>query len=136
MRILMKLSKEIWVIDDDAYFQLLAGKTLQKIDNDILLIKYNDGEDAILSIKERIEQSKPLPDLIFLDINMPLTSGWEFLDMFQTLISQITTLPEIYLISSSIFDLDFETARSYDFLAGHLIKPIYKEKLEEILNSL
>jgi CheY-like chemotaxis protein len=45
-------------------------------------IEFHNGKDAFNQLKEDIEQDRPLPDLILLDLNMPVWDGWQFLDEF------------------------------------------------------
>ena len=73
-----------------------------------------------------------LPDLIFLDLNMPGFSGWDFLEEFKRLQSSFRKAINIYIVSSSIDPNDKLNARQYHFLKGFLTKPVKKERLEMI----
>jgi CheY-like chemotaxis protein len=73
-----------------------------------------------------------LPDLIFLDLNMPGFSGWDFLEEFERLQSSFRKAINIYIVSSSIDPNDKLNASQYHFVKGFLTKPVKKERLEMI----
>ncbi len=74
---------------------------------------------------------KILPDVIFLDLNMPGFNGWDFLDGFQRIYKQIKKQIDIYIISSSIDPKDKILTDKYDFVKAFICKPV---KLETLLN--
>jgi two-component SAPR family response regulator len=73
-----------------------------------------------------------LPDIIFVDLNMPHINGWQFLEEFQLLRSSLKKAIDIYVISSSIDPRDIRLAGKYRFVKSYIVKPITKDKLLEI----
>ncbi|MFA9213255.1 MAG: response regulator [Candidatus Methylacidiphilales bacterium] len=126
-----KLSS-ICIIDDDEIYTFLLKKTLKKIDvcNDIKV--YINGADGIEKIKALIENNEELPDLILLDINMPLLDGWEFLDEYIKFKQKIDKRVSIYIVSSSISIADIDKATRHQEVIDFLTKPIEADTIQKI----
>lgn len=123
------MKKDICVIDDDKIYQLIIKKVVERTNEFDSIYFYNDGIEAFESFKS-VENS--LPEIILLDINMPLMDGWQFLD---TLIFHRPTLHQetiIYIVTSSIAHSDREKAASYKEVSGFLSKPLSVEALKKI----
>lgn len=114
------------VIDDDKAYQFISKKYLQlagRVDN---LLQFYDGLEAINYFKANERESEKLPDLVFLDINMPYLDGWQFLDQLCKLElakDQIT----FYIVTSSPNREDIEKANNYSSVKGYKVKPITRE---------
>ena len=120
----------IYIIDDDAIFTKITTRLLQLggICDNFLVFK--NGQEALDYIKPRIANSEPIADMIFLDINMPVMDGWEFLENLKTVPNSDKL--NINLISSSIDPLDIEKAESYGLVKNFLTKPISVDKLKSL----
>lgn len=122
------------IIDDDPIF-VFGTKKIMKLANFCnSFMVFHNGEEAINHLKPIIESNQDhLPDVILLDLNMPVMDGWEFLDQFIKIPSkkEIT----IYIVTSSIDPQDMEKAKDYDKISNYLIKPISSEKLQEIVSE-
>jgi CheY-like chemotaxis protein len=75
-----------------------------------------------------------LPDIIFLDINMPVMDGWEFLNEFIKIKNNFEKKITLYVVSSSIDPRDLERAKSINLVTDYLIKPIELKKFEKIFD--
>lgn len=130
----ISLCMKIAIIDDDPIFQILLNKLIQKIPSDNVVQQYTNGRHAAEFIEEFSESVNVLPELIFLDINMPEMNGWQFLEALRRL-SIKDYNPVIYLSSSSLDDKDYLRAKSFTELKGFLNKPISFPELSHILES-
>lgn len=117
--------KKICLIDDDKMQHWLNGKIIHNIDQTIEIYNYSNAESALNDLKNNAIK----PDIIFLDINMPMMDGWEFLEEAST---QNLEIP-IQMLTSSIDKNDYEKARKYEVVKGFLHKPLKQETLESIL---
>ncbi|TFG74761.1 MAG: response regulator, partial [Flavobacteriales bacterium] len=95
---------------------------------------YANGKLAIDQIKAALENKKSLPEVIFLDINMPIMDGWQFLEAFISL--AIPQKIRINIVTSSIDAVDHDKWKWYKSKTHHTItfnnKPIKKEGISEI----
>ena len=96
-----------------------------------MIFDYRDGNEAYLALKQMHDLGEKMPDVIFLDINMPIWDGWDFLDEIIKL--ELQHLFEIYMVSSSTNPYDKEKAESYPMIKGFLTKPLEIEALKLIL---
>ena len=73
-----------------------------------------------------------VPDIIFLDLNMPEIDGFEFLSAFSLLSEIIKSKIKIVILSSSINPADVDACRKHDFVLTFLHKPLFKSNLDTI----
>ncbi|MBK9224071.1 MAG: response regulator [Flavobacterium sp.] len=129
----MSKFKDVFVIDDDKVFHFIIKKLFSKNNIDISPSFYFNGLEAIEEIKQKINSGNTLPDLILLDINMPIMDGWQFLDEFRK--TRIVTQGErttIYLVSSSDSISDINKAKEYqDQIKDYFFKPMTLEDLQK-----
>ena len=129
----MKKFNEVYVIDDDKVFHFIIKKLFLKNNIDIKPSFYLNGLEAIEGIKEKIDLGYSLPDLILLDINMPIMDGWQFLDEFRKTNKEKEKQTTIYLISSSDSISDLNKAKEYqDQITEYMFKPVTVNDLSRI----
>ena len=126
--------KRILLIDDDPIFVLLFRKILETIEGERAIDVCGDGEAGIGHIIEQIKDNgELLPDVIFLDLNMPVLDGWGFLEAYSTLRDRLQKRIELYILSSTISADDVTRGMGYSFIEDFIIKPLERSKAEEIL---
>ncbi|GGG37354.1 response regulator [Croceivirga lutea] len=129
----MKSIQQACIIDDDEiYIELLKIK-MRDINFCEECLVYNDGQSAIEAIKEICDTNRSLPEVIFLDINMPILDGWGFLDHYEKLEICKTDKVVIYMVTSSMAKADLERVQEFKSIKKYIVKPITKEQLTEIL---
>ncbi|WP_109301644.1 response regulator [Aquimarina sp. AU474] len=121
------------VIDDDPIF-VYGIKKVMKVTNfcDRILV-FNDGQEALDNLKEIILINGQLPDVILLDLNMPILDGWQFLEEFIKIPCAKKII--IYIVSSSVDPEDVLRAKSYERVSDYIVKPISVKKMKEILQD-
>jgi CheY-like chemotaxis protein len=124
------------IIDDDQVYQLVMRRAIEQSGMVKDVLQFYDGEEAINYFKEKHQHPEALPELILLDINMPYMDGWQFLDEFIKIPFKGEYQRTIYIISSSSTMEDLNKAKQYSIVSGYHIKPITKDKFEEILRRL
>jgi CheY-like chemotaxis protein len=122
---------KVLVVDDDATLIFLMKKLLQKTERVSEVRVASDGKEAIDILSER----GWAPDLIFLDINMPVMSGWDFLDEFSRSYADKMEC-EIVMLSSSTREMEKDQAAKHPEVSKYLSKPaIYPTILEVVVEN-
>lgn len=128
----MNKFKDVFVVDDDKIYHFILKNLLNKSDIGIRPSFFENGQDALDILKEKVN-SNNMPDLILLDINMPVMDGWQFLEEFRKLKSDFNFSTALYLISSSNDILDINRAKDFESeISQYLLKPIDAEDLCKI----
>lgn len=127
--------KKVLCVDDDmvtlAIFKRILGKaqTIEKIETAI------NGQEALDLLINMQQNQVPLPDIILLDLNMPVLDGWSFVEKFQQVFPDNHSGLKIMIVTSSIDPEDQSKAKQYDFIVDYVTKPFGVEFLEK-LNQL
>lgn len=129
----MNAIKTIFIVDDDMIYQLFTQKIIENLDSTIDVQLYNDGDEALTALKKTINEAANLPDIILLDINMPIMDGWEFMEEYVQLKSKLPRPIQIYIVSSSIADGDLKRAKLHEDIIDYVSKPIESDRLAEIV---
>ncbi|QJD81708.1 response regulator [Spirosoma rhododendri] len=129
----MRKPTTICVIDDDRMYTLILGKQLKATSCCDNLLVFHHGLAAWEYFSPLMALAERLPDIILLDLNMPVMDGWQFLDEFSQLkpAKPIT----IYIVSSSIDPADHQKAATYPAVAHFYIKPISRNDLAAIVGT-
>jgi CheY-like chemotaxis protein len=131
----MKPVKYVFLVDDDKLFVFLTKKTIEATNFDGNIKEFGDGREAIDYLKEIAFTQQELPDVIFLDLSMPVMDGWEFLEEYMLIDPVIRKNITLYICSSSISPHDIERAKNIGAVSDFIIKPISKEKFIEMLKD-
>ncbi|CAN5544192.1 response regulator [soil metagenome] len=127
---------QVLLIDDDQVYLFAATKTIEATGLAGNVEVCTNGLDALEYLKKIIDASAKLPDVIFIDINMPVMDGWEFLEEYKTLSNDIGSPIKIYILSSSVDKNDIMRSKEYNSVIDYVVKPVYKEKFSEILRAV
>jgi CheY-like chemotaxis protein len=129
--------KSIAIIDDDPITVFGVKRMLNALGISENIRSYVNGKEAIDDFKSIMNNKGVIPEVIFLDINMPIMDGWLFLEEFIKL--PITHKIRINILTSSIDQADRENWRYYMTRTHHIIdyknKPIQKKEIEEITRA-
>jgi CheY-like chemotaxis protein len=127
--------KIIWVIDDDFIYQTIIHKLIQKSGVFSAHSSFINGKEAITTLKNTLEENDFLPDIILLDINMPVMDGWEFMEEIKMIKSKISKKIIIYIVSSSIALEDKNKSKTFADIFGYIPKPISVADLLSIFSE-
>lgn len=125
-----------YIIDDDNLYQFGMKRMLHHIAVETEIKQFHNGLEAIEYLKQNKDKKSNLPDIIFLDINMPVMNGWQFLDSFINLHLPASKQITIYMITSSVDNAEILKAASYKEIRNYIIKPISFENMKEIFNNI
>ena len=116
--------KNIWVVDDDNIYQIIIKKLIERSEMFSEISSFKNGKDAIDELYKSTENNGGIPDIILLDINMPIMDGWEFMDELGVLKPKFNTEIMVYIVSSSIAIEDKNKSKNYENILGYLSKPV------------
>ncbi len=125
----------ILLVDDDADFNQFHKHEIRKVSVPSVVLTKNTAIEALEYLKSREGEKDPIPDLIFLDINMPLMNGWEFLHEYSLLDIRLRGKTIIIVLTASNNPRDVARSRTLDSVSDCLTKPLTKEKMEAIINK-
>lgn len=131
----MKKIENICIIDDDVIFQLLTKKVItdSQLVNQVNV--FSNGLEAITYLKSESDNKNKLPDLILLDIFMPIMDGWKFLEQYKLLQSKLNKTIPIYIVSSSIDSSDIQKSKRIKTVTDFIVKPLTKDTFSYILKN-
>lgn len=123
---------KILCVDDDPITLMLYKMVVSKAEFATQVDTAQNGEEAIAYFDELLKNSEEFPKLIFLDLNMPIMGGWEFLDIFSK--EKYVTFKDskVIVLSSTIDPQDIEKSKSYPMVIDFQSKPISKEMLADL----
>ena len=131
----MKKVQICCIIDDDPIFIYGTKRIMKEVDFSETILVYHNGQEAIEGLHKINTAEECMPEVIFLDLNMPIMNGWEFLDEFEKLQNHNQRKTIIYIISSSIDPRDLERVKNYRQVNSYILKPITPNDLETVLSA-
>jgi CheY-like chemotaxis protein len=126
----------IFLIDDDPIYVFLVRKIIESVDSSLEICEFPDGELAINYLAKVGADPAQLPDIIFLDLSMPVLDGWEFLEEFHGLRPKLGKRIALYIVSSSISPEDLERSRRDPMVIDFLIKPLERDTVADVIRQL
>lgn len=130
----MKKIEIACIIDDDPIYIFCTKRIMVLADFCESFMVFHNGKEALDRLTSVIKAKENLPEIILLDLNMPVMDGWEFLEEF-------TKIPcdqkiTIYIVTSSIDPEDVVRGQQYEAISNYIVKPVTIESLKDILMDL
>ncbi len=122
---------KLFTIDDDELIHKLYGLYLNELMSGYEMESFFNGYDAIKYFEDYLSANFNSPDLILLDINMPIMDGVEFLKEFEKVAPLLSKVPSIFIVTSSLQDEDY--LKSLNYVTGVFNKPILKHTLKDMI---
>lgn len=132
----MNLVQNICLIDDDDIFHFITQKVIERTGIVKNIRVFYNGLEAIQFIESALTFKEELPDVILLDLSMPIMDGWEFLEEFIYLKPKLGKKIIIYIVTSSNDPADILKAKSISEVTDFIIKPVTESKFVEMIESL
>ena len=132
----MKKLKSTCIIDDDPIFVYGAKRIMKEMEFCDEILVFNNGQEAIDGLLNITARGEKLPSVIFLDLNMPVMDGWEFLEDFVKIPNHNKDNVVVYIISSSVDPRDVERVNEYKIVHNYILKPITHQDLRNVLEEV
>lgn len=120
--------EKILLVDDDDIFLMLAKINIEKTLPNATIFTASNGEEAI----EFLINQKQEVDVIFLDLNMPIMGGWDFLEQMRV---REKIDQKIFVVTSSIDPGDKKRAEEDPLVTSMVEKPLDRHKLSLAIQS-
>lgn len=127
----MKL-KHLLLVDDDPTTNFFNRHLISKMDLFDQIHEAGNGQIALDIIRELYLKGET-PDMILLDINMPIMNGFEFLDRYVDLDSKMKSSVVVCMLTTSLAQEDLERSKDYAILDDYIDKPLYEAKMRELI---
>ena len=124
--------QRVMIIDDNEFDSYITSKLILNSNLSAYVLEYNSAEAALLYFEENQNNLEKLPQLIFLDIYMPLMDGFEFIQKFKELSSDINEYCKICMVSTTVSDYYIHKAKIDESIMLFTSKPITVEFIETI----
>ena len=121
------------VVDDDAISNLICRRIIKNAFPKADVQEFLDPDTALVYIKSVYSKHDVPHAVLFLDINMPTITGWEFLEAFERFDTRVKEHLEIYMLSSSVANSDKERAAGNKNVLGYIEKPLSMDVINSIL---
>jgi len=121
------------LIDDDDINNFLSNELIKLYHPKVAIVSTLYVQDAINVLEEKIKNNIVLPQIILVDINMPILNGWDFLEAFEKMDANAIKNVRVYIYTSSIYYKDIERAKKYKSVIKLITKPLSQEMIDEIL---
>ncbi len=125
---------KVMIIDDNALDLYIAAKLIANNNFSEQILEYNNASAALEYLAENQENTDLLPQIIFVDIYLPIMDGFEFLENYNLLSPTLTDHCKIIMVSSTIDDRDIYRAKQDPSVSLFAVKPLTKSIFDHILS--
>ena len=130
----MKPIRSYIIVDDDPFNNKICAMVIKRTLGDVKINTFSVPEEGLEFIEnEYVQNSEPV--IVFLDLNMPTLSGWEFMERYEKFNKEIKKHIRIYILSSSVDQRDKDKANTTPDIKGFISKPLISEKILSLANE-
>ncbi|MDX1364847.1 response regulator [Arenibacter latericius] len=125
----------VYIIDDDLVSQFATQYRMKQAIGECSLISFDSGKEGLKAIIDQLTDGKKLPDILFLDLEMPAMDGWGFLEEFSKLHNN--NIPtDIYVLSSFGDTKDRDKVKVHPLVKGYFNKPLTLLDAKTIIQNI
>lgn len=125
----------VYVIDDSPYDLLIATELIEEFCSQADIHCFKNAQEALTRLQALVATPKEFPELLFLDIRMPVMDGFAFLEAYSLLPSSLTHQCKLYILSSSLDPKDIEKAKAHPLVVDFLEKPLEEQFLKSVFTN-
>jgi two-component system chemotaxis response regulator CheY len=129
----MLSTNTVFIIDDDPIHQRIAQIMISK--NQIYdgFFSYTEADKALEFLKANSDDQEKLPDVILLDLNMPVVDGWKFLEAFEVIKKDLKKTIRVFIVTSSVDEKDIVRSKLFSSVKGFISKPLTPDIIRSTL---
>lgn len=125
-------ANKLFLVDDDYIFRAAADFLIKSSGLTEEVVQLENGLEAYEALMALENTPDALPEVMFLDINMPVMNGWELLEELKSGPAVIKDKVQIHILTSSIDPNDLVLSKMYGFINGYITKPLTEADLNKI----
>lgn len=125
----------IWIIDDDDISKYVMKRNLRQL-SVTNVIEFPDSTQPLKILSDNFDSTDKLPDVILLDLNMPILNGFQFMEEFKVANEKIKKDIQIYMLTSSLSSEDLDRAKLFPEILEYFVKPITLRNLARIVDNV
>ena len=118
------------VVDDDPTSNKICKWNIKKAFPDAGIQTFTDPQAGLEYILSTYSSPEANYGILFLDINMPNMTGWEFMDHFENFNPNVKERIKVFIVSSSVDQRDMQRAKINKNILDYIVKPISKENIQ------
>lgn len=127
-----KTYKCVMLVDDNDVDNYISQRMIELSDFSEKILVKNNGKSALEYLEEHQDNSEQLPDIIFLDISMPIVDGYVFLYEFEKYSELLKSKSKVVILTSSDNKQDIDRMTDNEFVFKYVTKPLTEVTLNEI----
>ena len=127
----MNTFRKYIIVDDDSFNNTICSLILKNILGEVDIKTFIIPEEGLVFIENEYMTNLE-PAILFLDINMPTLTGWEFMDRYEKFSEEVKKQISIYILSSSLDQRDIDKAEMNPYIKGFISKPLKRETILSI----
>ena len=131
----MKAIKNLLLVDDDQIFVYLTKRTIKETKLAEQIEVFENGKEAIDFLYKVADNKDLIPNIIFLDLSMPVLDGWGFLDEYLLIKPELRNNITLFVLSSSFSEQDKQRVKKYNFVSDYFVKPITNSQFIDIVKK-
>jgi len=127
----MNTIRKYIIVDDDPFNNILCSMILKNLLGEVDIKTFTVPEEGLAFIENEYMTNLE-PAILFLDINMPTLTGWEFMEQFEKFSEEVKKQISIYILSSSVDQRDKDKAKANQYIKDFISKPLKRETIFSI----
>lgn len=128
------MSKKILIVDDDEIYNFICKETIKRVSESPTQVNDFTSSTEALEFLSNINEPDAMPDVILIDINMPVLDGWGFIEELKKNSNFSNNKTKIFIQSSSVYVRDTQKANDHDMVSGFITKPLTIEQVQMLNN--
>ena len=127
----MNTVRKYIIVDDDSFNNTICNIILKNILGEVDIKTFTVPEEGLVFIENEYVTNLE-PTILFLDINMPTLTGWEFMERYEKFSEEVKKQISIYILSSSVDQRDKDKAKANQYIKDFISKPLKRETILSI----
>ena len=123
----------VFIIDDDPIHQRISQIMISKNQIYDEFASYTEADKALEFLKVNSNDPDKLPDVILLDLNMPVVDGWDFLEAFENIKQDLKKTIRVFIVTSSVDEKDITRSKLFTSVKGFISKPLTPDVIRSTL---